>query len=133
MPRKSATPPRLTRLQLDVMRALWSAHEATVAEVQQALGGQRPLATTTVATLLTRPEQGGLVAHRRDGRQYVYRALVDSEDLRGSMVGTLLRTLFQGDVTAFISHLLDNRDLSAEELARLQALVREKDRSHHGR
>src|SRR5262245_16416633 len=113
------------------MRALWTAREATVAEVQQALGGQ--LATTTVATLLTRLEQRGLVAHRRDGRQYVYRPLVDSEDLRGSMVGTLLRTLFQGDVTAFISHLLDSRALTAEELARLQALVREKDRTRHGR
>jgi BlaI family transcriptional regulator, penicillinase repressor len=115
------------------MQALWAREEATVAEVQQAMAGERALAMTTVATILTRLEQRGLVAHRREGRQYVYRARVKSEALRGSMVGTLLQTLFQGDVTAFISHLLDGRDLDADELARLQRLVREKDRSRDGR
>ena len=115
------------------MRALWSKDEATVAEVQQAIASERPLAITTVATLLTRLEQRGLVGHRREGRQYVYHARVKSEALRGSMVGTLLQTLFQGDVTAFISHLLDSRDLDPEELARLRRLVREKDPGRDGR
>jgi predicted transcriptional regulator len=117
----------LTKLQLAVVQALWSRQEATVAEVQEALAHDRPLALTTVATILSRLEQRGLVAHRAEGRQFVYRARIGSDRVRRSMVGNLLQTVFHGDVTTFVSHLLDARDLSADELTRLQQLVRAKD------
>ena len=71
MPRKaSAPPPRLTALQLTVMQVLWSRDEASVTDVQRAMTGRR-LALTTVATMLVRLEQRGLVSHRVEGRQYI--------------------------------------------------------------
>ena len=125
MPRKGAAPPRLTALQLAVMQVLWSRDEASVTDVQRAMTG-RPLALTTVATMLVRLEQRGLVSHRAEGRQYIYRSRVSPADVRETVTRELLRNLFDGDVTAFVSQLLDSRQLTREEVADLQRLVRNK-------
>jgi predicted transcriptional regulator len=124
MPRKAAAP-RLTALQLSVMQVLWSRDEASVTEVQRAITGRR-LALTTVATLLVRLEQRGLVSHRVDGRQYIYRSRVSPAEVRETVTRELLRNLFDGDVAAYVGQLLDARELSREEVADLQRLVRNK-------
>src|SRR6187455_536355 len=126
MPRKaSAPPPRLTARQLAVMQVLWSRDEASVADVQRAMTG-RHLALTTVATMLVRLEQRGLVSHRAEGRQYIYRSRVSPAEVRETVTRELLRNLFDGDVAAFVSQLLDARTLTREEVADLQRLVRNK-------
>jgi BlaI family transcriptional regulator, penicillinase repressor len=125
MPRKAAAPPRLTALQLAVMQVLWSRDEASVTDVQHAMTGRR-LALTTVATMLVRLEQRGLVGHRTEGRQYIYRSRVSPADVRETVTRELLRDLFDGDVAAFVSQLLDARKLTREEVADLQRLVRTK-------
>jgi len=125
MPRKAAAPPRLTASQLTVMQVLWSRDEASVTDVQHAMTGRR-LALTTVATMLVRLEQRGLVSHRAEGRQYIYRSRVSPADVRETVTRELLRNLFDGDVTAFVTQLLDSRKLTREEVADLQRLVRDK-------
>ena len=127
MPRKSAAPPRLTALQLAVMQVLWSRDEASVTDVQRAMAGRR-LALTTVATMLVRLEQRGLVSHRAEGRHYIYRSRVSPAEVRQTVTRELLRNLFDGDVAAFVSQLLDARKLTREEVADLQRLVRNKAR-----
>ena len=118
----------LTPLQLAVMQVLWAADEASVADVQKGMSGKR-LALTTVATLLTRLEQRGVVSHRVDGRQYLYRARVSPVAIRQSVTRDLLGSLFHGDVTAFVTQLLDARDLTRDELADLKRLIRTKERA----
>ena len=125
MPRRAAAPPRLTALQLAVMQVLWSRDEASVADVQSAMTGRR-LALTTVATMLVRLEQRGLVSHRAEGRQYIYRSRVSPAEVRETVTRELLRNLFDGDVAAFVSQLLDARKLTREEVDDLQRLVRNK-------
>jgi len=127
MPRRAAAPPRLTALQLAVMQVLWSRDEASVTDVQREMTGRR-LALTTVATLLVRLEQRGLVSHRAEGRQYIYRSRVSPAEVRETATRELLRNLFDGDVGAFVSQLLDARKLTREEVADLQRLVRNKAR-----
>src|SRR5262245_45945276 len=127
MPRRAAAPLRLTALQLAVMQVLRSSDEDAVTDVQRAMTGRR-LAPTTVATLLVRLEQRGLVSHRAEGRQYIYRSRVSPADVRETVTRELLRSLFDGDVAAFVSQLLDARELTREEVADLQRLVRNKAR-----
>lgn len=124
----------LTELQLSVMRVLWDLDEATVSEVCTALRDERDLAQTTVATLLKRLEARGLLAHRSEGRQFVYRAAVTEDQVRRSMVSDLTDRLFSGDATALVSHLLSNRDVEPGDLAEVKAMIeafesREGDRS----
>jgi predicted transcriptional regulator len=116
---------QLTDLQLAVVRALWTQGECTVLDVQQALLPERPLAQTTVATLLTRLEKRGIVSHRVDRRQFVYRALVTEPQVKISMVGQLTEMLFAGRPAELISHLLASRDVQAGDLKEVKRLIAE--------
>lgn len=119
---------QLSDLQLDVLRVLWDRGEASVAEVHAVLQPLRGLATTTVATLLTRLEKRGLLKHRREGRQFVYRALVSEEELRRDMVSELTERVFQGDVAELVQHLLRDQEISDGDLDRVRELIRRRGR-----
>ncbi|HEX6048759.1 MAG TPA: BlaI/MecI/CopY family transcriptional regulator [Gemmatimonadaceae bacterium] len=115
----------LTDLQLAIMRILWDRDEATVLEVQERLRPDRDLAQTTIATLLSRLEKRGVIAHRLDGRQFVYRPLVSEQDVRRSMVSELTMLLFDGSAAALMSHLLRSRDIDPGDLDRVKRMIAE--------
>ena len=112
----------LSDLQLDVMRVLWRG-ETSVSDVAAELAVRRGLAHTTVATVLTRLAKRDLVAARRDGRQLVYRALVDESQVRRSMVGGLIQSLFRGDPQALLAHLVSEEEVAGGDLGKVQALL----------
>src|SRR4030042_858052 len=66
-------------LQHAIMAVLWERGEATAASVHEALREERGLAPTTIATMLRKMEDKGIVAHRAEGRQFVYRPTVTEE------------------------------------------------------
>ncbi len=119
---------RLAELQLAIMQVLWERGEATVAEVRESLEDERPLAYTTISTMLTKMERSGHVSHRNQGRLLVYRPAVGEETVSKSMVSDLANRLFRGDVTQMVSQLLEGCDVDSDELARLRLLIREKER-----
>ena len=120
---------QLTALQISILRELWTRKEATVSELWESLHGERGLAPTTLATILSRLERRGVVAHRTRARQFVYRAMVTEEEVQHSMVGDLTESLFQGDVPALVNHLLTAQDVSPGDLARIRAVIEEAERS----
>lgn len=113
----------LTGLQIAMLRVLWQRGEASVAEIGEALRPDRVLAQTTVATVLSRLEKRGVVTHRREARQFVYRAAITEGDVRGSMVQELTERLFHGDVAELVNHLLAGRDIGANDLARVKQMI----------
>jgi predicted transcriptional regulator len=120
---------QLAALQLAIMDVLWDRGEATVGEVRDKLNNTRSLAYTTVGTMLMKMERRGFVKKRRgDGRAYVYRPLIDREEVSRSMVSDLAAKLFAGDVSEMFCHLLAESDVSREELSRLKKLIRQKER-----
>jgi len=118
---------RLGNLQLRIMRVLWNLGPTSVAGVQENLGGDR-LAYTTVATMLRKMEDRGLVGHRRDERRFIYQAAVSADDVTRSMADDLVDRLFEGSLADAVSHLLETRDVGPQELARLERLVQDRKR-----
>jgi predicted transcriptional regulator len=114
----------LSKLQVAVMRVLWDRREATPAEVHRILSRSRPLAITTVATLLARLEKRGAVTQRREGRALVYRAVVSERQVRRTMLGGLVRSLFRSDPGEVVSHLLAERDVSPSDIAKIHQLLK---------
>lgn len=126
MPHTARTP-RLTAPQLDIMKVLWERSEATVVEIQQALRAARPLAPTTIATLMSRLEKRGLVAYRTEGRQYVYRAVLQEQDAKQHALVEVSQGLFAGDVPTMVSQLLSSHELRPGDLARVRKLIEAKE------
>ena len=123
----------LTDLQLAIMRILWDRAEATVLDVQTRLRPERDLAQTTIATLLSRLEKRGVIEHRLDGRQFVYRALVTEQEVRRSMVSELTTLLFDGSSAALMTHLLRSREIDPGDLDRVKRMIAEAENgSRHG-
>jgi BlaI family penicillinase repressor len=114
-------------LQHAIMTVLWERGEAATAEVHQALQAERGLALTTIATMLRKMEDKGVVAHRRDGRQFVYRPTVSREEIRESMVGELVERLFGGDARALVAHLVSEHEIDPRELSALRRRVEARD------
>lgn len=108
------------------MRVLWDAGEGTVAEVRAALSDERDRALTTIATMLSKLEKRGVVTHRIEGRQFVYRPLVSEAEVARSMVLDLTKRVFDGDASALVSHLLSEHEIDADELGRLKTLLGER-------
>jgi len=113
----------LGELQHAIMRVLWTREEATVAEVHEALFEERGLAPTTIATMLRKMEDKGVVAHRVEDRHFVYQATVSEDAVRSTMVSELLDRLFAGDPAALVSHLVADHDIDETEVERLRTLL----------
>jgi len=119
---------RLSGRQLAIMRVLWDRGEATVAEVQKSLDLERPLAYSTVATVISRMEQKGFVTHRAEGRVFYYRPAVSQDGMGESMVGELVERIFGGSPSELVSHLLESDQVDSDELGRIKQLVRQHER-----
>ena len=113
----------LGELQHAIMQVLWERDEATVAEVHEALFDERGLAPTTIATMLRKMENKGVVAHRVEDRHFVYRAAVSEDAVRSTMVSELHDRLIAGDPAALVSHQVADHDIDQAEVERLRTLL----------
>ena len=119
---------RLGERELDIMQALWGLGKATVAEVHKALlklGHE--VAYTTVQTMLNRLEAKGLVARDNADRAHRYKPLLKETAIVGGAIQRLTSRFFRGSKEALAMHLVV-KDLSPEQLERLQALIDEQRR-----
>jgi predicted transcriptional regulator len=107
----------LTPLELEIMQVLWQAGPCTVAEVQPKL--QAELAYTTVQTMLNVLLRKGKVKRLQEGRAFRYRPAVSRERASGSAVSDLVKRMFGGSSEALLMAMVDTRQISAEELARV--------------
>ncbi|MHA1543564.1 MAG: BlaI/MecI/CopY family transcriptional regulator [Alphaproteobacteria bacterium] len=114
-------PVHLSETQLELMRVLWREGEADTQTVCDGL--KRTLAYTTVATLLKRLEHRGVVETRHLDRKLIYKPLVSEKEVLTSMVASLVGTLFKGDSSALVSHLLKEDEINKDDLAKITKLI----------
>lgn len=122
----------LTDLQLTIMSVLWNERDATIGTIHGRLsergGGASPATRKTIAMLLSRLEQRGLVAHRMDGREGVYRARVAKKSVLRSRIASLLGAVFIGQERLAGAHALDPADVRAGDVDKLVAMLRQLER-----
>lgn len=110
----------LSEPQLALMRVLWSKPNSSVSEVVDAMRQTRPLAHTTIATMLSRLEKRGLVTTIKEGRQLIYRATYSEAEIQKSMVSELLSSVFMGNARALLSHLVSEEEIKEEDLEQIR-------------
>jgi len=117
-------PRDVTDAELDVLRALWDVGPATIRTLADRLyprGGTSEYGT--VQKLLERLEAKGHVTHRAEGRQNVFRAEVQREELVARRLRDTADELCDGSLTPLITQLVSAGRLSPEELRDLRRLV----------
>jgi len=125
LPRKKSL--NLTEAELRLMDIVWDKGTATVGEVAAALPGEPGLAYNTVLTTLRILEQKGYVRHKkpREGRAFVYRAVVGRKQASRNAVRHLIRRFFANSPELLVLNLLDDGDLSQQELRNIRNLLAE--------
>lgn len=120
----------LSRLELEVMSIVWDLGECGSAEVIEAFKRRRPLAETTLRTVLSHiREKGYIVPIPTIGRGYRFRPTVSRESVASRSLKSLVKNLFEGSPRLAILHLLKKEKIDETELAEIRALL---DRSSGG-
>ncbi|HEY0969488.1 MAG TPA: BlaI/MecI/CopY family transcriptional regulator [Gemmatimonadales bacterium] len=109
--------------ELDVMGVLWELGSGTVSEVRERLPAD--LAYTTVLTILRNLEAKGFVNHEEEGKAHRYFPLVARQAAERSAVTRLVDRLFNGSPELLLTRLVDDNELSAEQLQRLARRLRQ--------
>ncbi len=117
------TSPTVTEAERAILEVLWNAGEASVREVTDTLSARKPVAYTTVLTMLGILLKKSLVEFRREGRAFIYRAAVSRDEVRAQALGNLLRQFFDDSPEVLALHLVQNHEIDDDDLDRLRAKV----------
>lgn len=124
MPRPPSRHP--TDLELEILKILWRDGPLPVRQTRQALAGVRPLAHTSVMTVMNIMIRKGYLKRLKQDGVYVYRPAVSRKTTTRGMLRDLLRRAFDGSPVALMTNLLDCQDLDDEELEAIRRLLRGK-------
>lgn len=120
---------KLTALELDIMKVLWECGPANVQTVQQKL--PRPLAYTTVQTMLNILLRKGKAKRSLKDRAYFYRPAVTQAQVVRQTVSDVVDRLFGGSAEDLVMSLVETRQLTPEQFARLEKAVRKAEADDH--
>lgn len=125
LPRKKSL--NLTVAELRLMDVVWDKGAVTVGDVAAALTGEPALAYNTVLTTLRILEEKGYLRHTksREGRAFVYRPVVGRKQASRNALRQVVRGFFGNSPELLVLHLLDEGDLSQQELRNIRNLLAE--------
>lgn len=119
---------RLGRLQLQIMNVVWDRGEATVYDVKDVLGRGRKPAYSTILTMMRKLEQKGYLKHEERERTYHYQATITREQAERSLLGDLLRRLFDGSPSLLVNSLVEQQRVDEEELREIKRIINRRER-----
>jgi predicted transcriptional regulator len=108
------------------MAVLWRRGSGTVADVLAELPAERPLAYTSVSTVLRILEKKGVLASRKKGRGHEYVPRVGRSEYEAWTVRDLVARLFDGAPAALVRTLLESETLSAHDRRAIRDLLERK-------
>ncbi len=111
--------PHLTNSELDVMAVLWKLGSATVTEVREQL--EKPLAYTSVLTVLRALDAKGHVRHEDEGRAFRYFPTVEPTEATDKVLKRFVDKVYQGSRALLIAQLLEDESVSDDELRRIRS------------
>ena len=114
------------QLQRAVIEVVWELGEATVRQVWKRLCRKKELAYTTVLTAMQRLERAGWLKHRVEGRKHIYLPTKTRAQAGAGSVRKFVQRMFNGNFLVLFRQLVEEGELSDEELRELQKLINQK-------
>lgn len=112
-----------SRRERQIMDIIYAKGEATAQDVQESLPDAPGY--SAVRALLRIMEEKGFLKHREEGRRYVYLPKEASSRARRSALRRVMETFFDGSFANAVAALVDDEDLSSDELARIENIIQE--------
>jgi BlaI family penicillinase repressor len=117
--------PKLSKLEYQIMEALWEKSEASLREIQESFPAKKRPAYTTVQTMVYRMEVKGIVRRvRKVGNFHIFAASITPEAAQRRLVDDLL-SLFGGRSQLLMAHLIEGGKLSLSDVREAEKLVRQ--------
>ena len=116
--------PRLTKLELRIMDALWTRGASSVREIQEALPDQSRPAYTTVQTIIYRLEAKQAVRRvKKVGNALIFEAQISRDSAQRRLIDELL-SFFGGRTQPVMAHLIDAGKLTLEDVQEAERTLR---------
>jgi BlaI family transcriptional regulator, penicillinase repressor len=112
-----------TEGELEILKLLWDSEPQELGQICAALREQRPVATTTVATMLKVMMNKGLARRTKGKRGWVWTAKASREATTGNMLTKLIDRVFDGSAQLLVTQLLEQGKLSDEDRRQIRALL----------
>ncbi len=117
--------PRLTRLELQIMEALWTRGASSIREVQESFPAAERPAYTTVQTMIYRLEAKKAVRRvKKISNAHIFEAAIARDVAERRMIDDLLQ-IFGGRTQPVMAHLIESGQLSLDDLREAEALLQE--------
>src|SRR5690242_7753119 len=122
------TLPKLTKLELQIMEALWTRGEASIREMQETFPEKDRPAYTTIQTTVYRLEAKKAVRRvKKVGNFHVFEAAVSRNAAQRRLINDLL-ALFGGSTQPVMAHLIESGKLTLEDVKEAESLLRQLER-----
>jgi len=121
--------PHITAAELRIMKILWDSGAGTVREVKEALAasGEDDPAYTTVMTLMNQLGTKGALDVDKSRQPFVYQPAVRREQVLSHRLRQFLQQVFDGQAGELVLRLVEEADLSPEELRRIEARIEQRE------
>jgi predicted transcriptional regulator len=121
-------PEQPTDGELEILKVLWASGPVPFREVYQALRQQRPVAPTTVATMLKVMVNKGLVKRSRASRGSLWSARISQDTATAGLLRKLIDRVFEGSAQRLVLHLLNQGALSEQDRQEIRRLLQQSER-----
>jgi len=116
--------PRLSRLEFQIMEALWAKGECPIREIQESFTEKRKPAYTTIQTTVYRMEAKGFVERvKKVGNYHVFTATISRDSAQRRLIDDLL-AIFGGRSQPVMAHLIESGKLSLEDIKDAERTLR---------
>jgi predicted transcriptional regulator len=115
---------KISEAELQLLQLLWDESPLGATEIAERVPAARNWSLTTVKTLLARLVAKGALTTQSEGRRFLYQPAIARETVAAGQAGGLIDRLFGGRVSPLVAQLAQQRQLDAEDLDELEALVR---------
>ncbi|UCG32495.1 MAG: BlaI/MecI/CopY family transcriptional regulator [Phycisphaerales bacterium] len=120
----------ITAAELKVLKVLWDLGSGTVRDVLERLSGHEEDAPayTTVMTLMTQLAGKGAVTVDKERQPFLYRPLARREQVLSQRLKQFLQQVFDGQAGELVLRLVEEADLTSNDLRRIEAKIAERER-----
>src|SRR3954470_7091088 len=116
--------PRLTKLELQIMDALWTRGAASVREIQEAFPEKDRPAYTTVQTMVYRLETKKAIRRvKKIGNAHIFEAAISRTAAHRRLIDELL-SFFDGRIQPVVAHLIDSGKLTLKDVQDAEQTLR---------